>query len=331
LALIRHRGFGRDCRIDKMIEGMETMGSARTGWALLVAGIALAIIASLSMAEPMSRGLGHPGVAAALGVAVFALGVLVGVRLSGVRAADERGRSLDRQLALARDELMMCRDDSEALQRSVSHDLRSPIGAVLNFATVLELDHGDDLGAEGRQVVQRIRRSAESGLVLLDALSRLSRVARASLRRAPVEVETLVRQAFAELGEPAARAELALGAIPPALADADLLRTAFRELLSNAVKFSRGLEKPQITVRGVRQDDGTLVYTVADEGVGFDMRFAGKLFRSFERLHSRDEFAGAGVGLAIVRKVAERHGGRVWAEAEVDGGARFHLALPGAA
>jgi light-regulated signal transduction histidine kinase (bacteriophytochrome) len=236
---------------------------------------------------------------------------------------------MDRQLSAVRDELSVCRDDSEALQRSVSHDLRSPIGAVLNFATVLELDHGDDLGPEGRQIIQRIRRSAESGLVLLDALSRLSRVARTPLRRAPVEVETLVRQAFAELGDAAAPADLVLGAIPPAVADAELLRTAFRELLSNAVKFSSGLEKPQVTVRGARQPDGTLVYTVSDQGVGFDMRFAGKLFRSFERLHSRDEFLGAGVGLAIVRKIVERHGGRVWAEAEVERGARFHLALPG--
>ena len=306
------------------------MGSGRTGWAVMVAGVVLTAITSLSMADPASRLVVHPGAAGGLGVALFALGVFAGVRLSGARATEERSRALDRQLAAARDELSVCRDESDALQRSVSHDLRSPIGAVLNFATVLELDHGEDLGPDGRLVVQRIRRSAESGLVLLDALSRLSRVARAPLRRAPVEVETLIRQAFAELGEPAARAELTLGAIPPALADADLLRTAFRELLSNAMKFSSGLEKPQITVRGVRQDDGSLVYTIADEGVGFDMRFAGKLFRSFERLHSRDEFAGAGVGLAIVRKIAERHGGRVWAEAELDGGARFHLALPGA-
>ena len=312
-----------------MTEGVHTMGNGRTGWAYLVAGVVLTAIFSLSMAEPASRLVVHPGVGAALGVAVFALGVLGGVRLSGARAAEERSRAVDRQLSAVRDELSVCRDDSEALQRSVSHDLRSPIGAVLNFATVLELDHGEDLGPEGRQVVHRIRRSAESGLVLLDALSRLSRVARAPLRRAPVEIETLVRQAFAELGDAAARADLVVGAIPPAVADADLLRTAFRELLSNAVKFAGGLEKPQVTVRGVRQADGTLVYTVSDQGVGFDMRFSGKLFRSFERLHSRDEFAGAGVGLAIVRKIAERHGGRVWAEAEVDGGARFYLALPG--
>ena len=305
------------------------MESGRTGWTLLLAGVAVAAIASLAMAQPASQLHVHPGVAGGLGLAVFALGVFAGVRLSGVRSAEERGRAMDRQLAATRDELSVCRDDSDALQRSVSHDLRSPIGAVLNFATVLELDHGEDLGPEGRQVVQRIRRSAESGLVLLDALSRLSRVARAPLRRAPVEVETLVRQAFAELGDAASRAELVVGAIPPAVADADLLRTAFRELLSNAVKFADGLEKAQVNVRGVRQPDGTLVYTVSDQGVGFDMRFTGKLFRSFERLHSRDEFAGAGVGLAIVRKIAERHGGRVWAEAEVDGGARFHLALPG--
>jgi light-regulated signal transduction histidine kinase (bacteriophytochrome) len=152
-------------------------------------------------------------------------------------------------------------------------------------------------------------------------------VSRSPVRLAPVEVDTVSRQAFAELGHAAARVELAMGALPAVIADADLLRTAFRELLANAVKFAGGRTKPQVAIGG-RREDGAVVYWVADDGVGFDMRFAGKLFRAFERLHSRDEFPGAGVGLAIVRKIAERHGGRVWAEAEVDAGARFYLALP---
>ena len=311
-----------------MTEGVQTMVSERGGWILLGAGLLIAAFASLSMAEPPSRLVLYPGTLAALGIGVLALGVLVGVRMSGVRAAKGRSRGLDRELSAVRDELSVCREDSDALQRSVSHDLRSPIGAVLNFATVLELDHGDDLGPDGRLVVQRIRRSAESGLVLLDALSRLTRVSRAPLRRSPVEIETLVRQAFAELGESGKGAELTVGALPPAVADGELLRVALRELLANAVKFTSGRAKAQIAVGGRREPDGSLVYWVADDGVGFDMRFVGKLFRSFERLHSRDEFSGAGVGLAIVRKIAERHGGRVWAEADVDGGARFFLALP---
>jgi light-regulated signal transduction histidine kinase (bacteriophytochrome) len=298
------------------------------GWLLLLLGTVLAGAASLSMAAPVSRLVIHPGLGIALGAVVFTAGVLAGMRASGARSLEERNRSMDRELSGAREELAACRDDTDALQRSVSHDLRSPIGAVLNFATVLELDHGEDLGPEGRSIVHRIRRSAESGLVLLDALSRLSRVSRAPLRPAPLDVETIVRQAFAELGEMGGRLELAVGTLPTVVADADLLRTAFRELLANAIKFTAARTKPQVAIAGRREPDGGVTYWVADDGIGFDMRFGGKLFRAFERLHSRDEYPGAGVGLAIVRKIAERQGGRVWAEASVGGGARFYLSLP---
>jgi two-component system, chemotaxis family, sensor kinase Cph1 len=318
----------RDCRIDNVSGVSETMHERRGGLSLLLLGVLLAGAASLSLAAPASQIAVNPALGTGLAIAVFALGIFAGIRLSGARALETRTREMDDELASAQNEVAICREDADALQRSVSHDLRSPIGAVLNFATVLELDHGDDLGAEGRQIVQRIRRSAESGLVLLDAMSRLSRVSRAALRPSPIDVETIVRQAFAELGQTGAQVELSIGSLPPAVADADLLRTAFRELLANAVKFSVGGTKPQIAVGGRRDPSGMLQYSVADEGVGFDMRFSGKLFRAFERLHSRDEFPGAGVGLAIVRKVAERHGGRVWADAGVDGGARFFLAIP---
>jgi two-component system, chemotaxis family, sensor kinase Cph1 len=323
------RELDRNCRIDNVSEGVETMQSGRGGLVLLLLGILLAGLASLSLAAPASRLVVHPGVATGLALGTFALGIFAGLRLSGARGLDDRNHALDDELAAAREELAATREDTEALQRSVSHDLRSPIGAVLNFATVLELDHGEDLGAEGRAVVQRIRRSAESGLVLLDALSRLSRVSRAPLRRGHVDMETVVRQALAEVSHPGGRIELSIAPLPPAQGDADLIRTAFRELLANAVKFSGGRAKPQIAVGGRVEPHGSLLYWVADDGAGFDMRFAGKLFRAFERLHSRDEFPGAGVGLAMVRKVVERHGGNVWAEAEVDGGARFFLALPG--
>jgi chemotaxis family two-component system sensor kinase Cph1 len=325
---MRVRSLKRNCRIDTVHEDAQTMQVGRGGWVLLLLGMLLASAASLSMAAPVAQVVVHPGIAIVLGAAVFALGALTGLLASRAHSLEGRNRSMDRELTGAREELAACREDTDALQRSVSHDLRSPIGAVLNFATVLELDHGDDLGPEGRSIVHRIRRSAESGLVLLDALSRLSRVSRAPLRAAPLDVDAVVRQAFAELGETGARVELAIGTLPPVVADADLLRTAFRELLTNAVKFTSGRMKPQVAVAGRRETDGHVTYWVADDGIGFDMRFGGKLFRAFERLHSRDEFPGAGAGLAIVRKIAERHGGRVWAEADVGAGARFFLSLP---
>jgi light-regulated signal transduction histidine kinase (bacteriophytochrome) len=318
----------RDCRIDNVCEDAQKMQVGRGGWVLLLLGVLLAGAASLSLATPATQLVIHPGLGIAFGAAIFTLGVLIGVRSSGARSLDERNRSMNRELTGARNELAVCREDTDALQRSVSHDLRSPIGAVLNFATVLELDHGDDLGPEGRSIVHRIRRSAESALVLLDALSRLSRVSRAPLRLAPLDVEAIVRQAFAELGQTGARVELAIGTLPPAVADADLLRTAFGELLANAAKFTGARNKPQVAVGGRREPNGSVTYWVADDGVGFDMRFTGKLFRAFERLHSRDEFPGAGAGLAIVRKIAERHGGRAWAEGSIGDGARFYLSLP---
>jgi light-regulated signal transduction histidine kinase (bacteriophytochrome) len=265
-----------------------------------------------------------PLVAAAIGASLFVLGALVSVWSSpaAALAAAEAGRDA------ARRDADQGRAELDAFQHAVAHDLRSPIGAVLNFTSVLEQDHGGALDAGGKQILARIRRSAASGLSLLDALSRLSRVTRAPLRPEPVDVEALVRRIFAEARPPGSPAELSVGSLPVALGDAALLQTAFEELLSNAVKFSGDRDKPHVAVGGRSEPDGSLVYWVGDDGVGFDMRFAGRLFGVFERLHSREEFPGAGVGLACVRRIAERHGGRVWAEGEPDRGARMFLALP---
>jgi signal transduction histidine kinase len=192
---------------------------------------------------------------------------------------------------------------------------------------VLELDVGDGLDPEARGLLGRIRRAAHSALDLLDGLARLTRSAREPLHRMRVEADALARDAFVELPPALRGVELALGPLPAAVADPALLRSCFSELLSNAAKFSRGSEKPRVTVGGRREPDGGVVFWVADEGVGFDPRFVSRLFRPFERLHSRDDFPGAGVGLAIVRRIAERHGGRVWAEGEPGCGARFYFSL----
>ena len=218
--------------------------------------------------------------------------------------------------------------EQESVLRSFSHDIRSPLGAVVNFASVLEQDHGEHLDEEARRLLARIRRAAHSALALLEGYTRLARAAGEPLRRERVDAEGLVREAFASLPPALRPVELSLGPLPPAFADPALLRACFVELLANAAKFSGGREKAQVAVGGRREPDGSVVYWVADEGVGFDPRFAGRLFRAFERLHARDDFPGAGVGLAIVRQAAERHGGRAWAEGEPGRGARFYLALP---
>jgi signal transduction histidine kinase len=273
-----------------------------------------------------------PGLAMAGGG--LALGFAAATGLRRLRAVEPPGPASlpevdPRELAGLRRALGEARAEIDTLHTSVSHDLRSPIGAILNFLTVLEEDHGAELAADGRAILARIRRSADSALALLDGLARLSRVERKTIARRSVDVEPLVRAGFAA-ARPSNRAvELTVvGPLPPAFADPELLRTAFAELLANAVRFSAGREKATVTVGGRLLDDGAVEYWVADDGVGFDPRFAGKLFKAFERLHSRDQFPGAGAGLAIVRRVAERHGGSVRADGELQRGATFHLVLP---
>lgn len=291
----------------------------------LVAAIAAAVLAFLAKE-------GSPAGAALIGGLAFTAGALTARRMvaapAGVPARQDAGMA---ELCAARQEVVAARAEVDALQTSVAHDLRSPVGAILNFVTVLELDHGPRLDDDARQIMRRIRGSAEAGLSLLDALSRLAGVSRAPFRPAPVEIEPLVRRAFAEASAGQEKCKLVVGTLPArAYVDADLMRAAFAELFDNALKFSGGRPAPQIEVGGRTEADGGVVYWVSDDGVGFDMRFAPKLFRIFERLHGRHEFPGTGIGLAIVRKVVERHGGRAWAEGQPDHGARVFLALPAA-
>ena len=199
---------------------------------------------------------------------------------------------------------------------------------MLNFAAILELDHGAKLDPAAREVIARIRRSADGAVLLLDALNRLAAVERAELQPEVLSLEPLARAAFANVRRPEPPAELALGDLPDVEADRELLRAALEELFANAIKFSATREKAMVALSGWPSDDRHIVLCVRDAGIGFDPRHAGKLFKIFERLHSRATHPGAGVGLALVRRIAERHGGRCWAEGDLDVGARFFLELP---
>jgi signal transduction histidine kinase len=272
--------------------------------------------------------------AAMLAAAAFLAG---GRTLDGAGARARReAESARLEADLARAEARRTREEAESaraerddLQRTLAHDLRSPLGAIVNFTSVLEEDQRGRLDAEAMGILARIRRAAESGLQLADGLARLAQVSRAPLHPERVDVEPLVREVFARLAGGTPRVELSLAELPPAHADRALLREAFTELLGNALKFSSHPEKGQIGVGGGRTPEGGVVYCVADDGVGFEPGSAPRLFHAFERLHHRDAFPGAGVGLAVVRRVAERHGGSVWAEGDLERGARFFLALPG--
>ena len=220
-------------------------------------------------------------------------------------------------------------EELETWAHSFSHDLKSPLGAILNFSAILVEDHTDELDEDGLDVVARIRRSATRATQLLDGLLRLDRARRAALDCKPIDMNALARQAFLQAQTSAGDrdAELVLEPLPEAPGDHFLIADVLVNLFDNALKFTRGREKRRVLMRGTRTD-AECVYEISDNGQGFDMQYADKLFGVFERLHVSAEIPGIGVGLALIKKIIQRHGGRVWGEGEVDRGARFTFTLP---
>jgi len=212
---------------------------------------------------------------------------------------------------------------------SVSHDLRAPLRAIDGYAHILVEDHADTLDAESRRVLGVIRTNARQMGRLIDDLLSFSRLGRSELDRATTDVAILAHGVCDELRrlEPERTVSVAVGALPTTVADGSMLRHVLANLIGNAWKFTRGRADATIEVGSTDAGHETL-YFVKDNGAGFDMRYVGKLFRVFERLHRADEFEGTGVGLAIVQRVVQRHGGRVWAESAPGAGATFWFALP---
>jgi signal transduction histidine kinase len=244
-------------------------------------------------------------------------------------ALEERSAELEVRVAERTEALQEAVSELEAFNYSVSHDLRSPLGAILNFVAILEEDFRDVLDPEAGVLLDRIRRSATRATTLLEDLLQLSRAGRSALKMECVDMAALARETFAQVyaAEDLGEVELVVDPLPDARGDRTLLGDVFANLLGNALKYSRGTEKPRITVQG-RIEGPECVYEVADNGEGFDMRYADKLFGLFERLHKDDEVKGTGVGLAMVARIVKRHGGRVWAEGRLGEGARFSFTLP---
>jgi PAS domain S-box-containing protein len=217
----------------------------------------------------------------------------------------------------------------EAFSYSVSHDLRSPLRSIDGFSQILLTEHADQLDAEARRVLGIVVRNARQMGVLIDDLLAFSRVARKGLDRRPVDMEHLARSVAEELraAEPGRAIALDVGQLCRVSGDQALLRQVWMNLLGNAVKFTGPVEGPRIEVRCDRVS-GECRYTVHDNGVGFDPLYADKLFQPFQRLHSTSEFDGTGIGLAIVARIVQRHGGRVWAEGKPATGATFGFSLP---
>jgi light-regulated signal transduction histidine kinase (bacteriophytochrome) len=236
--------------------------------------------------------------------------------------ADEQTNS---EKALAA--LQESRRELESLTYTIAHDLRAPLRSIEGFSRALSEDCGEELDADGRRYLQHVLDAARRMSGMLEGLLSLARIQRAEFHPIPLELAGIGRHIVNQLqvAEPARPIELAIADSIPVEADSALLTGALEALLQNAWKFTRGREPARIEI-GV-QAATPPVYFVRDNGVGFDMRYADKLFSPFQRLHPEREFEGIGIGLASARHVIRRHGGRIWAEAAVDRGATFYFTL----
>ena len=239
-----------------------------------------------------------------------------------IDAAQEHRASLEaraRELGAANNEL-------ESFSHTVAHDLRAPLRAIDGFANLLVLEHGKDLDGTGRRDVAAISRNARRMALLVDGLLEFSRLGRVAPGNQVVDMRALVESVLEDLiaGQDVA---VRIGELRDVTGDALLLRQVWANLIDNAFKFSRRSQSPAIDV-DCEVGDTEVVFSVSDNGAGFDPLYADKLFGMFQRLHAVDDFPGNGVGLAIVRRIVERHGGRVAAAANPGGGARFTFALP---
>jgi PAS domain S-box-containing protein len=216
----------------------------------------------------------------------------------------------------------------EGFTYSVSHDLRSPLRAIDGFSRILMEDYGTNLDREAMRLLGIVRENTARMSQLIDDLLTLSRMGKAPLEKRWVDMTSLAKKAVGEVGVGSSfSGSLLVEDLPRAFGDSSLLYQVFLNLLSNSVKFTQKTEAPKIRVEG-QKGDGEVVYSVSDNGEGFEMKYYKKLFGVFQRLHSQEDFPGTGVGLAIVHRIVSRHGGRVWAVGKPKDGATFFFAIP---
>jgi light-regulated signal transduction histidine kinase (bacteriophytochrome) len=254
--------------------------------------------------------------------------------LQAAEAASAQVRALngelERRVTLRTAELASANHELEAFTYSVSHDLRAPLRHVDAFAQILDEEYGASAPDQARHYLARIRKGAQNMGRLVDDLLNLSRVGRAGVKHESVDLNQLIAEVRVEMRPETdgRQIEWRVASLPPALGDAGLIKQVFANLISNAVKYTRPRQAAVIEIDR-EQVEGAPAIFIRDNGVGFDMKYAGKLFGVFQRLHREEEFEGTGVGLATVRRIVQLDGGRIWAQAELDKGATFHFTLNG--
>ena len=245
------------------------------------------------------------------------------------KRAEEQIRQLNQALSQRARELEAANAELESFSYSVSHDLRAPLRAIDGFSKILLEEHAEKLDGEGQRVLNVVRTAAQKMGQLIDDILSFSRAGRLEMTQSEVSMEALARAALREL-EPATagrKLRIEVKALPNAYGDGPMLQRVWTNLLDNAVKFT-GPKTDAVIELGGNMVGREAVYYVSDNGVGFDMQHVDKLFGVFQRLHGQEEFPGTGIGLAIVKRIVARHGGRVWAEGKLNEGATFHFTLP---
>lgn len=218
----------------------------------------------------------------------------------------------------------------ESFSYSISHDLRAPLRSIDGYSKILQEDYAGQLGEEGERVMKVIMNNAQRMGNLIDDLLEFGRLGRKTLQRSEVDMTGMVNDIVHELLLDAGdrKVNVKVGDMPTASADPGMMRQVWLNLLGNAFKFTSKNETANIEVGVFTMEDGAVCYKVQDNGVGFDMKYASKLFGVFQRLHKIQDFTGTGVGLAIVRRIISRHGGRIWADAAANRGATFYFTIP---
>jgi PAS domain S-box-containing protein len=245
------------------------------------------------------------------------------------KRAGEEILKLNRELEQHIIQLGEANKELEAFSYSVSHDLRAPLRAIDGFSNLLLKKHADKLDEEGKRVLNIIRINTQKMGELIDNLLTLSRIGRKEMVLSDIDMCELAKDICEELRaiSPSRVLQFNIKTLPVAVGDIRMIRQVFVNLLSNALKFTRSREIAVVEIRGWSEKNENIYY-VKDNGVGFDMQYSDQLFGVFQRLHSEKDFEGTGVGLAIIQRIIYRHGGRVWAEGKVDGGATFYFTLP---
>jgi light-regulated signal transduction histidine kinase (bacteriophytochrome) len=231
------------------------------------------------------------------------------------------------EVAALKAELERTRQEMRAFSYSVSHDLRAPLRAIEGFSRIVVEDYSQALDEEGRKYMQHVLQNAQIMGALIEGLLTYHRLNEKPVSKSKVDVTELTKEVLGALPKPSVAPEIKISKLPSIPADPALMRIAWEQIVSNALKFSKRSPRPMIEFGADERGDEHVLW-IKDNGIGFDMEYSNKLFQMFQKLQKDPEFDGHGVGLALVRRVAEKHNGRAWAEAKPNDGATFYFAIP---